>query len=158
MWAPLRRRAVSVTDSSMRQLGPLDLVLCPNRGVPVTDDMRCEGVEVVVSATTQVADLCPSTPIDRTRRPIPAGRRVSGSRAGNGVLQSSTPPFSRTTVQNRVPEATRFFPLLETSGEQSGLTNLASFTRILEADGHRTRSPLRHRSRHPSPETGDPNE
>lgn len=37
----------------MRQLGPLDLVLCPSRGVPVTDDMRCEGVEVVVSATTQ---------------------------------------------------------------------------------------------------------
>lgn len=53
MWDPLRRRAVSVTDSSMRQLGPLDLVLCPSRGVPVTDDMRCEGVEVVVSATTQ---------------------------------------------------------------------------------------------------------
>ena len=63
MWDPLRRRAVSVTGFSMRQLGPLDLVLCPSRGVPVTDDMRCEGVEVVVSATTQVADLRPSTTI-----------------------------------------------------------------------------------------------
>jgi len=44
------------------------------------------------------------------------------------------------------------------SGEQFGLPNLAIFTRILEADGHRTRYPFRHRSRHPSPETGDPNE
>jgi hypothetical protein len=44
------------------------------------------------------------------------------------------------------------------SGEQFGLPNLAIFTRILEADGHRTRYPFRHRSRYPSPETGDPNE